>query len=78
MDDGEQPHCSRDHGTSHLEKQVKEAEKAKGKIYEVTGNTPNIDKGFFQAVVIDDGYLTLGTHIDESTKQKVENGKYID
>ena len=79
---------------SIAEELVRDVENNAARIYEVSGKLDSrtvdklncskqkelkhIDKSFVQAVVIDDGYLTLGMHLESSLRDKIEAGDYVD
>ena len=80
VEDGEEAHCSKDMGDK-LEQRIRGTERSKVRIYEISGKQTavnHIDKSYFQAVMIDNGYMTLGTHIDDNLKSKTEDGAYVD
>ena len=53
---------------------LREAEAAKGRIYDVPGkDAPNL-----LTTIIDDDYIVIGSHIDDSLRQRIGNGEYVD
>ena len=63
------------------ERIVLEAEKAKARIFKVSGNgnkLKNIDSSYAQAVLIHDDYLAVGSHLDEKLRDKIIQGGYVD
>ena len=67
------------------DKLVREAENAKAKIFQTPGRTVNFDKEvnkrnriLAHTMIIDDDYLTIGSHVEETLKIKIEKGEYVD
>ena len=58
-------------------KLVIEAEKVKARIFPKTGNVPSI-KNYHSTVMMDEEYLVIGGHIDETMQQKLIKGEYVD
>ena len=59
------------------------AEASRARIYEVPGKLQSIEKylqrpDLFHSVLVDEDYLVVGTHVDESTKKKIILGDYVD
>ena len=52
---------------------IREAENGKAQIYEVPGR-----HNFMQTMMIDDSYIAVGSHIDQTVIQKIKMGVYID
>ena len=57
---------------------VRDAEKAKGRILDVPGNKDEFDKSIIYALLLDDDYKTVASHIDEQTITRITDGYYID
>ena len=55
---------------------VHEVEVAKVKIFNSTGE--HVDKTIENAVLMDQDYLLVGNHVDESTQEKIVRGEYVD
>ena len=67
------------------EQLIHEAERAKAKIFSPKGNRKfsvdveqNISQDLQAIVLIDQDYQVVGAHVDESLKQKIIEGQYID
>ena len=75
------PHCSRDN-PDNRDRVVMEAERAKARIFNIPGKSTNnasaIDLHKWQTAMIDESYVTIGTHLDLSLRQKIESGGYVD
>ena len=58
---------------------IRQAEAAKATMYEVSGEN-NLFSGneLFHSVLVDEDYSIIGNHLDESTKQKIIEGAYVD
>ena len=54
-----------------------DAKNAKARIYPKTGNA-NQSENFKTTAMMDEDYLVIGAHIDESMQQKIVRGEYID
>ena len=56
------------------------AERHKTRAYEIAGRKliKNIDNSRVQAVLIDEEYLAIGSHLDASIKLQIEAGGYVD
>lgn len=63
-------------------KKVTENEKSKARAYEVPGEHSNIQVLFNQdmihSMLVDEKYMSVASHLDSSTKKKIEDGQYID
>ena len=62
---------------------IKEAKLHKAQVYEVPGKdkvgvTNQFAKQFLHTLMVDEQYLCVGAHIDSATRQKFENGEYVD
>ena len=62
---------------------IRQAETAKAKIYDVPGRLQYDSVGineeqFAHSVFVDANYLLIGSHVDESTRQKIESCQYVD
>ena len=53
---------------------TREAERGKAHIFEVKGK----ESTYLHTALIDEGYVMMGTHLDTGTKQKIEEGQYVD
>ena len=59
---------------------VKDAEKAKAKIFATSGkNLESIDvhNQYVHSAMVDENYLTVGSHIDDALINKIVNGEYV-
>ena len=56
-------------------KMIKQVENAKAKMYDVSGE---LKDNLLYAVIADEDYEIVGSHIDEVTKQKIVSGLYVD
>ena len=58
---------------------IKDAEKAKVKMFQTLGKDGlDLSRNFVHSVMVDEDYLVLGANIDESLEQKIEKGEYVD
>ena len=67
---------------------IKEAELSKARIFDLPGkSTKNLDlhgvvkdlsADLLHSVVVDENYRAIGTHVDQSMRQKIIKGEYID
>ena len=60
---------------------VRDAEKAKGRILDVPGKdnfSSNFDKSVIYALLLDDDYKTVASHVDEITVRRIIEGSYVD
>ena len=93
VSDGEWAHCSNAPATtSRLEDQqpppqiskaglmIHEAEASRARIFDVKGNDnfPTQVQQVFHSAVLDEEYLLVGNYLDETIKQRIGQGKYID
>ena len=68
---------------SRAQQMVKDTEMAKARIYDVKGKEAlnsilkNLN-GLVNSVSLDEDYLVVGSHLDDSTCRKIMNGEYID
>ena len=78
-----------DHATSNdpVNEMIRSAERSQARIFDVAGNTEKgvsasfeglLQHELFHSVVVDEDYLVVGTHVDETTKHKIISGEYID
>ena len=60
---------------------VREAERAKAKIYATKGNQDkfvDINNSFVHSAMVDEEYMVIGGHLDDPTIGKIVNGEYVD
>ena len=60
---------------------VKEAERAKAKIFNTPGKqfqNVNMNKQFVHSMMVDESYMVVGGHLDETTYAKIVAGEYVD
>ena len=61
---------------------IRDAETSRARILDVPGTTPIKNSGFDRTIVhsalLDEGYLVIGSHLEESIKNKIGNGEYVD
>ena len=62
---------------------VREAERTKGRILDVAGKdtmkqAENFDRSTAYALLLDDSYRTVASHVDENTMNKIKEGMYVD
>ena len=65
----------------HAEDLIREAEKAKAKMYEVPGKKTcfmSKDQAFIHSALVDQNYLTVAAHVNKAIKAKIQNFEYID
>ena len=66
----------------HADDLIKEAERAKAKMYEVPGKKPHkfISKthAFIHSALVDQNYLTVAAHVNKPLKEKIQNFEYVD
>ena len=58
----------------HSEQIIRDTEAAKTRIYKVKGN----ELVNYHSSLLDEGYLFVGSHIDQVTRTKIGNGEYLD
>ena len=59
---------------TQAEEMLHEAKATKARIYEVRGRAdPSLN-----SVTLDNDYLVIGSHVDETIRKKVASGEYID
>ena len=89
VEDNQRPHTSRDEPRSttremdeRREQLLRDAERNKTKAYEIAGKNQNlireIENSRIQAVLIDEEYLAMGSHLESSIRMKIEAGEYVD
>ena len=69
-----------DEDADHAEQLIKEAEQVKAQIF---GPSGGLSEGFKQMIhtpsaEADEDFLLVSSHIESSTKQKIERGEYVD
>ena len=60
---------------------IKEAEKAKAKIFSAPGKNNvefDLSRDFVHSMMVDDQYMVVAAHVDEQTRGKISKGEYID
>ena len=68
----------------HADKMIREAEKAKAKIFQTPGNialphsNENLQQNFLLSTVVDQHYMFLVGHVDAQLKAKIESGEFVD
>ena len=62
------------------EAMIKEAETSKARMVVTLGNELTfIEKGLnWQSTAVDENYMVIGAHLDNSVKQKIVNHEYVD
>ena len=68
-------------GVDRARQLVKEAENAKAKMFRTPGKDANeieILRSMLQALLVDEKYLMVGSHVDDTIKRKIMNNEYID
>ena len=62
------------------ERICREAENSKARVFEISGKkmVREIENSRIQAVLIDEEYLAIGAHLDETLKKRIEMGGYVD
>ena len=66
------------------ENMIREAEAAKAKMLDVTGMLPHSHPHFenmqfaTNTTLMDESFLMVASHIDETLRRKIENGEYVD
>ena len=58
----------------HITQKIKDAEAAKATMFPITGK----HVGLVNTAKIDEGYMVVGGHLDQSMVQKIAMGEYID
>ena len=51
---------------------IRDAEAAKARIFEVQGNNSHL------SAILDENYLAIGSHVEESLRKKIGVGEYVD
>ena len=58
---------------------VKDAEKAKARIFATPGKDANVNNySLTPTAMVDEGYIVVGTHLDQQLIDKIVKGEYID
>ena len=65
-------------GQNQSTRMLRDAEDAKLHIVATPGKEINVQYDKLNAQAVDDNYLVIGVHIDQTMKQKIANHKYVD
>ena len=85
VDDGQVAHCSRyeqpqrqqerkQPGEARAEEMICQAEATKAKMYDVPGKSQE----YLINAIADEGYSVVAAHLDDATKQRIENDEFVD
>ena len=55
-----------------------QAEGAKARMYDITGNEHNDQNPLFHSVVVDEDYAIIGVHLDDNLRKKIIQGEFVD
>ena len=55
-----------------------QAEGAKARMYDITGNEHNNQNPLFHSVVVDEDYAIIGVHLDDNLRKKIIQGEFVD
>ena len=74
-----------DDGHARAEQMIREAEKSKARIHEVSGRIElplqydfDITKNYVHSSMVDEEYMLITAHVDEGTKRRIISHKYVD
>ena len=77
-----QPETSRDdyRPEDRVDRIIREAEQGRAKIYQTPGKVMNYDvqNVFVHSAMVNEDYYVLAAHLDQSVRDKIEKGEYID
>ena len=59
-----------------MDQKIRNAEMSKAVMFPVTGK--HNTEQFINTAMIDEEYMVVGSHVDNSTVQKIKNGEYVD
>ena len=66
----------------HASQLIREAELSKARVMEIPGKSMEVNAGLSQellhSVIVDEKYQAVASHVDASTKAKIERGDYVD
>ena len=59
---------------------MREAERSKARMLDIPGmdNVVSTSRALLHSVIIDEGYLQVAAHIDDSLRAKIQNFEYVD
>ena len=63
---------------TRAEQLIRDVEVSKARILEVPFNEKILNKAYLHPLLLDEDYLVIGGFVDQSTREKIGNGEYID